>query len=47
MKGGSLAKPTITDLIEKENRASTPSPEADGKTEKQPLIGDGPLPQPG
>lgn len=47
MKGGSLARPTMTDLIEQEHsrppkQASTPASE-DGGT----VVGGGPLPQPG
>jgi cell division protease FtsH len=46
MKGGSLAKPTMSDLIEKENRPATtiqPQPGGGGDV----VLGGGPIPQPG
>ena len=47
MKGDTLAKPTLSDLIEKENARVSAAAKAPPAGEGDVVVGGGPIPQPG
>jgi hypothetical protein len=48
MRGDAITKPTVSDLLEKEQSRRTPMPSSDkGQPDIRPGLGGGPLPAPG